>query len=343
MMDQSAEPDACHAVVADVGRSALRLGMTDSAGRLREDTVRTYDPIQQPTVSGAISAFSRDLGLAALPKRLGIAVSGAPRGDTITVTNGRWRISRSGLTAMLQHPPLILNDFAANAWAISGLGGQDNFERLAGASLDMAAPGVYCVIGIGSGLGVALLSRHEYGAVNIIATEAGHTSFPTGLPAADEALAAITKRSGFATTEMLVSAPGLVALYSALAGRGALDPKLHDPHEVLRLGLQARDPVAAHALTVFGMAFWHFAANVALTHGAWDGIIVTGGLATALRPVLQRQEVADKFALRGPFQRQLESVPRALTSSPHAELRGTALALLANDAHRSFQRHALAA
>ena len=55
------------ALVADVGRTSMRIGLTDGAGRLRRDSVRSYDPGEQSTLSGAISTFRRDSGLLALP------------------------------------------------------------------------------------------------------------------------------------------------------------------------------------------------------------------------------------------------------------------------------------
>lgn len=164
------------AIVADVGRTALRIGITDDACSLVSESVRTLSPEAEPTVSGAISGLAREHGLVGGGIPLAIAVSGMPRGDMISVTNGRWRISRPGLTAMLQREPLILNDFAANAWAISDM--RVSFlEPLSAGQLDPQRPGTYCIIGIGSGLGVALMSRDASGRVTVVPTEALRISF----------------------------------------------------------------------------------------------------------------------------------------------------------------------
>ena len=104
------------AIVADVGRTALRIGVTDGSCSLVSDSVRTLSAEDEPTVSGAVSGLAKQYGMVGGRIPLAVAVSGMPRGDMISVTNGRWRISRPGLAAMLQREPLILNDFAANAW-----------------------------------------------------------------------------------------------------------------------------------------------------------------------------------------------------------------------------------
>ena len=139
--------DSKLAVIADVGRRAVRLCLTDHDGHLRPETLRAYEPSQQSTISGALSAFGGECELAALPRRCAIAVSGAPVGDIISVTNSRWYVSRSGLSAMLQAPPLILNDFAAKAWAIGSPQSGAAVETVAGAGLDLATPGTRCLIG----------------------------------------------------------------------------------------------------------------------------------------------------------------------------------------------------
>lgn len=331
------------AVVADVGRGTIKIGLTDDRGVLRHDSVRVYEPTAQPTVSGAISSFARDAGLSDLPPRLAVAVSGNPRGDTVTVTNGRWRVSKSGLAAMTQAQPLILNDFAANAWAISAPGGAGRLETLGGAGVRPQEAGTFCIIGVGSGLGVALLSRDNYGAVNVVATEAGHAAFPSGMKDAEPLTAEIGARQGLATSEMLISGSGLVAIYGAVAKRHGGKPVADTPKEIVRLGTSARDPMAGEALTLLVRALWHFAGNMVLTYGAWDGVILTGSLAAALRPLLQRGDLAQEFVLPGPYKRELAATPRSLGSFRHAELEGAAAALLVDDDRRAFSQHLRAA
>ncbi|WP_333570876.1 glucokinase [Sphingomonas sp.] len=314
------------AIVADVGRTALRIGITDDACSLVSESVRTLSPEAEPTVSGAISGLAREHGLVGGGIPLAIAVSGMPRGDMISVTNGRWRISRPGLTAMLQREPLILNDFAANAWAISDM--RVSFlEPLSAGQLDPQRPGTYCIIGIGSGLGVALMSRDASGRVTVVPTEAGHCAYPSGLTDVMAAASALPARAGFTSAESILSAGGLLAVYTACAASAGAKPSTSDPKEVIRRANGAVDEHAVTALKTWCSALWYYAGNMALAYGALDGVILTGSVSASLKKMLAREELARHFVVPSPYQKQLAMVPRALSTLLHPELAGAAVAL----------------
>lgn len=321
--------DSKLAVIADVGRHKVRLCLTDHDGRLRPETLRIYEPSQQSTISGALSAFGQECALAALPRRCAVSVSGAAVGDIISVTNSRWFVSRSGLTAMLRAAPLILNDFAASAWAISAEDADTRFETIAGAPLDPATPGTRCLIGIGSGLGVAVISRDTHGRVHVLPTEAGHSHFPGAPAGLQPVIERLRKAKGVVVAEDMISARGLLALYqSAVAIDGGI-ARASDAEGVLRL-CASEDAAARKAAEHFCRALWHFAGNMALAYGAWDGVMLTGSIAHALRGLIRLPELSADFVVAGPYQRQLRDVPRARVALDHAELHGAARALMLN-------------
>ncbi|MES2441269.1 MAG: glucokinase [Pseudomonadota bacterium] len=314
------------AVIADVGRRAVRLGLTDEAGQLRRETIRAFEPSEQSTISGALSAFGHACRLDRLPRRCAIAVSGAAVGDIISVTNSRWFVSRSGLAAMLQAPPLILNDFAAHAWAISAADSGARFDAIAGPALAPAGPGTRCLIGVGSGLGVAVVSQDARGRVTVLPTEAGHCHFMDGLPELRPVLLHLRKTRGALTAEDLLSERGLLAIYRAVVEIDGGIPRATDTAGVIQLALAARDASSARAVDLFARALWYFAGNMALAYGAWDGMMLTGSIAHALRGLIRQP--AASFILDGPYHRQLREIPRAMVALDHAELHGAAQALL---------------
>jgi glucokinase len=328
-MPSSFDPGASKlAVIADVGRRAVRLGLTDDAGRLRRETIFAFAPSEQSTISGALSAFGQRCALERLPRRCAIAVSGAAVGDVIPVTNSRWFVSRSGLTAMLQAPPLILNDFAAHAWAISAADGDPRVDAMAGAALNPAGPGTRCLIGVGTGLGVAVVTQSARGVVNVLPTEAGHCHFMDGLPELEPVLRRLRKTKGAVTAEDLISARGLYAIYQTVLEIDATAPRATDGAGVIDLAVTAHDGAASRAAELFCRALWYFAGNMALAYGAWDGVMLTGSVAHALRGLLRLSCFTDSFVLNGPYHRQLRDLPRAMVSLDHAELHGAAQALL---------------
>lgn len=323
------------ALVADVGRHAVRVGLTDHDGHLDHNSVREYDPSGQPTISTAISAYALDAGLRALPQRAAIAVSGVPRGDIISVTKSRWILSRPGLTAMFQAPPLILNDFAANAWAMSDPACSGRIEPIGSHITRPQEPGTYCIIGIGSGLGVAIMARDEFGFVSVLPTEGGHMGVMDGVAESHAVIERLRTGNQPVSAEALFSARGLFSLYEAMCSLRGCTPLRSNLSELLSHASIRSDPVVAETFDFFGRAFWQFAGNLTLAYGAWDGVILTGSIAAALKHVLRRSDLGRHFIVDGPYARRLGQVPKASISFRHAELEGAAVALLAGDQRRS--------
>jgi glucokinase len=326
------------ALVGDIGRTSVRLGLTDESGSLCPDSVRSYDVARDASIPNIIGRFAGDAGLRSFPRRCAIAISGVPRGDAIPVTNSRIILSRPELTKLLGTPPLILNDFAANSWAISSESCSGRVEALNGTVVTPYQPGSYCVIGVGSGLGVALLTRDQFGVVNVIPSEAGHMGFMAGMPEADAILALVLAQRGHVSAEALLSKPGLIATYQALAkirGIGVLCVP-----DLLKPNAAKNDPLAAEAQQVFAQALWHFAGNMVLAYGAWDGVILTGSVVAALRPALRRLDAAHAFVVAGPYRDRLRDVPRSTVSFEYAELEGAAVALTHEDERLAQQASA---
>ena len=337
-------PEGLTAIVGDVGRQMIRLGLTDVTGELRRETIKAYEGATQSTISGALTSFARECGLSALPRRCALALSGAARGETISVTNSRWFISRSGLRSMLQSEPVLINDFAAIAWSLTSVKGSARIERTEQGTICPATrPGTYCIIGIGSGLGVAVIQRDDFGHYSVLATEAGHCGFmPT---AADwQPIVEIMRKSAICqTAEQFMSAAGLHRTYLACAEYLRTEWRASNSLEVVTLAESARDPAAIKAKDLIARALWQFAGNMVLSHGAWDGVILTGSLTHALAKVLRQPKVRDQFSLAGPYARELLRVPCSFASFDHAELEGAAQALLLRDQAQARSTVAVAA
>lgn len=325
-------PDGLIAIVGDIGRQMIRLGLTDAAGELRRDTIKAYEGATQSTISGALTTFARACGLNVLPRRCALALSGAARGETISVTNSRWFVSRSGLRSMLQAEPVLINDFAAIAWSLTSPKGSARIEPAdQGAICPATRAGTYCIIGIGSGLGVAVLQRDEFGHYSVLSTEAGHCSFLPSAPDWQPVLDIMRRSAPCQTAEQIMSASGLHHTYLACADQLGVARRATNSIEVVGLAETTRDVAAVKALDLIARALWQFAGNMVLGHGAWDGVILTGSLTHALAKVLRRQNVRDQFALAGPYARDLQRVPCSFASFDHAELEGAAQALLLRD------------
>jgi glucokinase len=132
------------------------------------------------------------------------------------------------------------------------------------------------------------------------------------------------------TAEQFMSAAGLHRIYLACAEHLRVEPRATNSVEVVKLA-ETRDGAAVKALDLIARALWQFAGNMVLSHGAWDGVILTGSLTHALARVLRQSNVRDQFLLAGPYVRELQRVPCSFASFDHAELEGAAQALLLRD------------
>src|SRR5690606_1390735 len=146
-------------------------------------------------------------------------------------------------------------------------------ETVAGAGVDLATPGTRCLIGVGSGLGVAVISRNAHGIVSVLPTEAGHCHFPGDIPELRAVLLQMRKTKGNITAEDLISERGLLAIYRAVVEIDASIARATDAAGIIRLAA-ANDCCARKAADLFCRALWHFAGNMALAYGAWDGLMI---------------------------------------------------------------------
>ena len=326
-------------IVADVGRNTIRVGLTNDEGRLDHGSVREYVPSAESTICTAITAFTQDSGLRSLPSHAAIAVSGVSRGETIAITKSRWILSKSDLAAMFQAPPLIINDFAANAWAMSDDECSGRIEPMTTVPVRLDQPGTFCIIGLGSGLGVAIMSRDEQGSVTVLPTEGGHQGMMHGVNGAERIIEKVAAGDEAVTAETLFSGLGLLATYNAVCRLQGRTPLCCNLAELLIASTTRSDPAVAETFDFIGRGFWHFAGNIALAYGAWDGVILTGSIAAALKGVLRRPELASAFNVKGPWTRHLAAIPKATISFKHAELEGAAVAMLVYERRRQAAEH----
>ena len=316
------------AILASIGRKRVWMGLSGEAGVLLDDTIRCYDADAVTGVTAAFIRFQQDLLLPRLPSRSAIAVAGLARGDSISIMNTRWFLSRSGLEAMLGEAPLILNDFAAEAWATSGAGVRVE-EHFSGAALPpQPSPGCYVVVGITSGLGVAVVHRREDGVLTVLPTEAGHGAFAAVTDELARAAAELIPGRPHIVAEDIVSARGLVALYTLLARRAGTVTGVVQPEEITRS--TTSNPIARAACEMLAKAFWAQVGSLVMTFGAWDGVLLTGALGNAIRPFLRQAETQTLFAASSKHHRVLQSVPRVFVTVENAELIGVAEALRHN-------------
>ncbi|MGH3951130.1 MAG: glucokinase [Pseudonocardiaceae bacterium] len=84
------------------------------------------------------------------------------------------------------------------------------------------------------------------------------------------------------SAEYLLSGPGLARLHQGLSIVHGVDAQPLAPEQVGERGRHGTDPVCAEALQMFCALLGAFAGNVALTFGARGGVVLGGGILSAI-------------------------------------------------------------
>ena len=177
------------------------------------------------------------------------------------------------------------------------------------------------VIAAGTGLG---LSCYLPGAhARVVASEAGHAT----LAAADAGDAAILdrlrQRFGHVSAERVLSGGGLVNLRAALAVEEGHEPASPTPEEVVRGAIYGSAGDGA-ALDYFCDFLGSFAGDMALTFAARGGVLIGGGIAPHILPVLVGSAFRERFAAKGRFADYVGQIPTAVIVRPEPTFLGLA-------------------
>lgn len=209
---------------------------------------------------------------------------------------------------------LLINDFAAQAWACRSEAGR-NARVLQQGRPDPA--GVVAVIGAGTGLGHCALARLEQGGFLTLPSEAGHAAFPFVGPAEAEFGEFLRQRTGapYCVGDSVVTGSGLAYLFEFLTGESATPPDA-----AARLGEFPQ--VAEWFARFYGRA----ARNYALAVLARGGLFVSGGVAGRNPSLVDHPAFLEELRSSRGHAALLAALPVAHMADQDAGVHGAALA-----------------
>jgi glucokinase len=324
------------ALLADVGGTNVRFALAELSGSkpLHADSVRGFEVANFPSLAAAATHYLEGFAGERAQVATGVfALAGRIDGDAARITNHTWTISREATQAEVGLANLrLVNDFAAQAMAISLLG-RDDLATIGGVAWQpsTASSRTYAVLGPGTGLGVGALIVRE-GRSYALETEGGHVSFAPCNDEESHLLERLRERFGRVSNERLVCGAGLVNIYRALSEMAGDEAPELQPQDITA-GALAGDARRRHAVDVFCAVFGSIAGDLALTLGAWDGVFLTGGLVPKLLDVLQSSSFRRRFEAKGRSAGAMAAVPTVAVLHPHAGLLGAA-AFARQDAQR---------
>lgn len=319
-------------LVADVGGTHIRFGIAVGGpehGSLDVHCVRRYAVRAHESIAHAAQHYrSATPGVPAALSRAAVAVAGRVEQDRVQLTNSGWSFSARSLSESQRFQSLrIVNDFEAVGHAVGALRSSD-LKPIGAHRLQLPLrQGVCAILGVGTGLGVGGVIANQ-GVVSVLATEGGHSSFaPTG-ELSIEVLRWLRKKYGRVSAERVLSGAGLANVYSALCEvMGQHVPEL-SAAEITTRAANGSDENCVEAVGLFCEVLGSFAGDLALTLGAWQGVLISGAMLGHFERGMLERRVRSGFEYKGRFTPAMRNVPLETISHPHVELLGAARLLL---------------
>lgn len=318
-------------MVADVGGTNVRFAMVEY-GKGRPKLLQPMK-LQAEEFASVLHAARHYLNcVGARPNRVGLAVACPVTGDEIRLTNRAWSFSRRELRRELGVDELVvMNDFGAMARAVPALSVEEQQQLYGDRSDELVGP--VCLIGPGTGLGMALLAPPPVPGQDwlVIETEGGHASFAPQGSQERELFDWLAARHGRVSIERVLSGRGLSNIHAALSGVDPLksvtpDDALLSPDRIVEGALEGDDQLAREALARFCAVFGSVAGDAALTHGART-LVIAGGVVPRFIPFLRASAFRERFLDKGRFAAYLESIRIVVVTRDEAGLLGVALAM----------------
>ncbi len=312
-------------LIADIGGTNARFAISPKPGSLHGTKVLASADF--PTIAKAIGAYVEDLKPADKPSRARLAVACTVAGDKVEMTNHHWSFSTKELCFELAMDGIeVINDFAAIALGVPGLGEQDRIQVGGGRPVGEAP---IIVLGPGTGLGVSALVPSPGGWIPL-ATEGGHATL-AAFDESESAVVSILRRTvpddskSHVSAERVLSGPGSLNLYKALCElEGQAPAPDADPASITAMALDGSCPIAAKAQGMFLAMLGTFASNLCLSLGARGGVYIAGGIIPKMVDAIANSEFRQRFEAKGRFSGYLSSVPTYVITHPHPALAGLA-------------------
>lgn len=314
-------------LIADLGGTNLRLGLLAGPGKDIQTLgrLRTAD---FDSLDAALAHIVAEAGIVA-PKTLIAAIAGPVGLAKMRLTNHPWDIVPERLATHLDlDEVIVVNDFTAQALALPELGAADLHPIGGGAPAPDAAK---VVLGPGTGLGVAALVPSRCGWLPV-SGEGGHVALTPETTTERAIWPYLEAPDGRVSAETVISGPGLLRLYQAVARAGGGTASCATPQAVTEAA-GAGDPLARQTLDLFAHAFGRFAGDVALTFLARGGVYLSGGIAPQIRPWLETGVFRAAFDAKAPYVAIMGDIPIFIVTADEPALHG--LAALVRDPSRS--------
>jgi len=303
-------------LIADIGATHSRCALLNHDGEILAP--ETFNNSEHSGVEPLLKAYLQRRRASDHPARAALAVAAPILEDHVEMTNLQWSFSQISLQVSLDVRRLhVLNDFEAQAWSLLDLDAEQIRQIGRGES---SKRGAKAVLGPGSGLGVGGLLPHADG-WTAIAGEGGHVTLPATTSEEAGVIAVLRERFGHCSAERVLSGPGIVNLYQALAQRDGRSVAEVEPDDVTSLAIKGESLATATMETFFAF-LGTVASDLAVTLGARGGVYLTGGIVPRVMPLLERSMFRARFESKGRYRPYLAGIATTVVTEPIPAFRG---------------------
>jgi glucokinase len=138
----------------------------------------------------------------------------------------------------------------------------------------------------------------------------------------------LRRKYGRVSAERVLSGAGLANVYQALCEAEAQNVAELSAAEITQLAANGSDPNCVEAVGLFCELLGSFAGDLALTLGAWQGVLISGAMLQHFDRATLERRVRSGFEYKGRFAPAMRGIPVETISHPHVELLGAAHLLL---------------
>ncbi|MBB5861292.1 glucokinase [Xanthomonas arboricola] len=306
-------------VAADVGGTHVRLALVCESPDPRQPVTvldyRKYRCADYPGLAEIMAAFFAELGCAPVQRGVIASAGYALEDGSVITANLPWVLAPEQIRRQLGMQALhLVNDFEAVAHAANYMVGNQVLQ-LSGPP--QGAPGPALILGPGTGLGAALWIPNGANSV-VLPTEAGHAALAAASDLEVALLQELRRTRTHVATEHLLSGPGLLNLYTALAAlRGV--PALHaSPADVTAAALAGEDVLARDALQAFCGFMGSVVGDMMLLYGVRSGVYLAGGFLPQIAAFVAASDFVARLLDKGALRPALEQVPVSIVE--HGQL-----------------------
>ncbi len=308
-------------LIGDIGGTNARFALVEADGSIHSVLPLTCG--QYPTLADACEDYLAKIAHAEKPRYGALAVASPILGDQVSLTNLHWSFSIEATRTRLGLAKLeVVNDFVAAALAIPHLPA-DGVVKIGRGEAVAGAP--IWAVGPGTGLGAAALVWTGLNWMPL-SSEGGHMTIAAANDREAEILSVLRRRVGHVSAERVVSGPGLVNLYSAIAQLEGkeVEPGIL-PATVSARGLGRSCPICVETLDVFASMLGTVASDLAIVLNARGGLYIAGGVVPRLMPWFVDSGFRARFEQKGRFSGFLAAVPTYVIMQPLPALTGLAV------------------